>query len=591
MRTTRLGSSTSHHGHALAVNGQSLVAAHAQIASIIASRLGRGHAELLATPTPDADGNLTWTTPLPGTPVPASQLPDEEHAALQRRAERMLGDIRGLSAQMVAEGGASALVGRMLEGAARVPAGDWLHSVGGRPVMMMWGHSTTAEPSHGVAAAAPAAGAATAAMAAATAAEVAGPPAMLPAAGGDGGPPVAGEPPGAKPLRRRWLWWLLLVPLLLLAAWLLSRCAPAEDQSTQIAESEERNRVLEAEIAKRKSAQQFMCVPEPPGAASAPAPSPASAAPPPAPPSAPQPPPSAPSAPLPADPLDELGKRIDAAKKDCNALQKMLKDEPLLKRSEPRANALRARALQAMQENCKEKLISEAKNLCPGSRPKELAPELVMVFDASRSMEFGIGVTEQEIDMVMNAERFRLPPIMQEALRARHAPYRAEPLRITAAKRAALAVAQRAPSDANIGLVVAATCPAAETRGYYSPGQRGMLISQLKAVEPTGGTPLADGIAKAGQMVDGVNREALMLIISDGRESCNGDPCAVAQALARSKPHLRINVLDITGTGAGNCVAAATKGTVFTARSAGDVDEMMKAAAANAMAPANCKNP
>ena len=103
------------------------------------------------------------------------------------------------------------------------------------------------------------------------------------------------------------------------------------------------------------------------------------------------------------------------------------------------------------------------------------------------------------------------------------------------------------------------------------------------------GTPLADGVARAGQMLDGVNKESVMLVISDGEESCNQNPCAVAQQLARSKPHLKINVVDIMGTGAGNCLANITGGKVYTARNANEITLMTNKAAQDVLGPANCK--
>ncbi|MEE4463160.1 hypothetical protein V2S84_13815, partial [Azotobacter chroococcum] len=99
----------------------------------------------------------------------------------------------------------------------------------------------------------------------------------------------------------------------------------------------------------------------------------------------------------------------------------------------------------------------------------------------------------------------------------------------------------------------------------------------------------ADGVAKAGQMLDGVNRESVMVVVSDGEESCHQDPCAVARDLARRKPHLKINVVDIAGTGAGNCLAQATGGRVFNARNAGELAAMTRQAAQDVLPPAHCR--
>ena len=100
------------------------------------------------------------------------------------------------------------------------------------------------------------------------------------------------------------------------------------------------------------------------------------------------------------------------------------------------------------------------------------------------------------------------------------------------------------------------------------------MLARLNGVIPVAGTPLADGISKAGAMLDGVNRVSVMLVVSDGLESCEGDPCAVARELARGKPHLKINVVDILGSGAGDCLASATGGKVYTANNVDDLQLM-----------------
>lgn len=573
-------------GQALQVHGRPLTAAHEQIVSILRNRLGQNHGDLLAVPKAEADGGIAWSTALTGTVQPVAQLPEDDARKLRQRAERILAEINGLAQQMRAEGPASQVVAQMLERAAQTPPGDWLYSVGGKPVLAMWGHAPAGaalpvEAPVAAAAAMPSAAsaAATPAAAAATGAPPSPPPPIAPAAA-----------TAASPWKRWLLWGLLALLLLALLGWGLTRCSttPQADAGldVKVAEAEARNKALEDELAsKQGQAPQMQCVPDPvPPPASAPEPEPPAA-----PASVPEPEPAA-SKPV-ASPMDQLKDRIGNAGQNCDTLAAMLKNEPLLKGSGAQASALKAQIARTMAANCREKLIKEAKNLCPGQRPKEVAPEMAIVFDASGSMNFSLDVTDAQIRQAGPAaqidglmRQFGLGGgggVLDRLTR--------EPKRITVAKRAALALAQRLPSDMNAGLVLIEQCPSARSAGFYAPGQRGSLIGQIQGIQPKGGTPLADGIAKGGAMLDGVTKESLMVVISDGTESCGGDPCAAAAALKRAKPLLKINVVDITGTGAGNCVARLTGGKVFTANNANEVVDMVNRASQEAMGPANCR--
>ena len=81
-------------------------------------------------------------------------------------------------------------------------------------------------------------------------------------------------------------------------------------------------------------------------------------------------------------------------------------------------------------------------------------------------------------------------------------------------------------------------------------------------------------------MVDGKNKEAFILLISDGENSCDKDQdvCALAAQIARQKPRLKINVVDIGGAKGANCVAHATKGKVFTANNQKQISSMINQA-------------
>lgn len=103
----------------------------------------------------------------------------------------------------------------------------------------------------------------------------------------------------------------------------------------------------------------------------------------------------------------------------------------------------------------------------------------------------------------------------------------------------------------------------------------------LEGLRGAGATPLAaslrlmrDAFGPNGD--DGATRT--VIVITDGRETCKGDPCAEARELAQIYKNLKIHVIDVTGTSQMQCVAEITKGTIS---QAGDLEEL-KAAVARA---------
>jgi Mg-chelatase subunit ChlD len=225
---------------------------------------------------------------------------------------------------------------------------------------------------------------------------------------------------------------------------------------------------------------------------------------------------------------------------------------------------------------------------CPGERTKEEAPDLVLVFDASASMDRPISESTA-VDVVRQGLHMgglagaALGVLIDQAARSAGGPRR-----ITVAKEAAGRIVQSLPNDVDVGLVLVEDCPSARPIGFFPPAQRRSLVRGINGIRPVSGTPLASGILRAANMVDGVNSPAVMVILSDGKESCNQDPCVAAHRVARSKPLLKINVVDITGTGAGNCAARATGGKVYTAKNAAQVKSMMQRATQEVRGPAEC---
>lgn len=549
-KAQQLTRSAAKAGHALSVNGQYVWQFQSQLSSVLASRLGRQHAALLAIPVPADNGETDWTTTLSGPVVPAAALQEAERAALLQRAERMLADIRGLAARLRDDGAATAPVAAMIEQAVRTPPGDWLFSVSGQPVLAMWGHA--AEPG-AISVLAPIAAAATAATvppnAATPASDVPSPApestsTSAAAAAPLGATTAAGK--GSSSRRSPWRFAWLLLPLAALAVLLLTRCnrAPVEDLSESLVQAERDNRTLEEAInAKRNDRQQFECVrdplpPErpasepPPPAPSAPLPSP----PPPPEPASALPPPASKPAPKPAPkPSAPVIASAPAPKPAPVPPPAPLPDPPVAKAPPPPPPA------PAPAPACKPRGPGEA-------------PEVVMIIDASGSMR---------------------------------EPFGGATSRLEAAKRASGQMIRALPPDVDVGLVDFSACGKVRRDRFYSANERGQLTGEIDRLTPQQGTPLAEAISRAGTIAGKVN-DNILVVVSDGDDSCGGDPCAAARTARAAKPNLTINVIDLSTSPRDRqvleCVARAGGGKLLRPGDTLDLNQKMKEAAG----PANC---
>ena len=229
----------------------------------------------------------------------------------------------------------------------------------------------------------------------------------------------------------------------------------------------------------------------------------------------------------------------------------------------------------------------EPEKLCTTKVKPEELPQMVMVFDNSPSMLSSLN----ESDAAMNEFWARWARNLSSIEENRHM-LRA-PNRLTVAKKAAASIINNVAPNVPIGFVTLSSCPSAHNHGFYGQSKRGALKSAISNIFPfvdrstydvlpnrQTGTPLYSGLQQAAAMVDGKNKEAFILLISDGENSCDKDQdvCALAAQIARQKPRLKINVVDIGGAKGANCVAHATKGKVFTANNQKQISSMINQA-------------
>ncbi|MDQ3535162.1 MAG: VWA domain-containing protein [Bacteroidota bacterium] len=80
----------------------------------------------------------------------------------------------------------------------------------------------------------------------------------------------------------------------------------------------------------------------------------------------------------------------------------------------------------------------------------------------------------------------------------------------------------------------------------FKPGNHNLILSSLKKLEPQGNTPIAYSLQQsATDFPKDDNARNIIIIITDGLESCGGDPCDVSVALQEKRIFLKPFVIGI----------------------------------------------
>jgi len=205
---------------------------------------------------------------------------------------------------------------------------------------------------------------------------------------------------------------------------------------------------------------------------------------------------------------------------------------------------------------------------CVGSPPMG---RIVFVLDGTLSMGLPLDVDGAFEDQLDEA-------ISRHDIEARRQ-YRAllaepGPKRITRAREAFTAAAQDLPDWVDLGLVVFQECRDVRKVGTFEATRRGRAIDYIRSLIPHGRTPIAAGLRRAGEMLgDGPSS---IVLLTDGRESCAGDPCAAAAEIHKAHPDTPVHVVDITGQAKAECVAEITGGKTYTPAATDDLAAVLR---------------
>lgn len=135
---------------------------------------------------------------------------------------------------------------------------------------------------------------------------------------------------------------------------------------------------------------------------------------------------------------------------------------------------------------------------------------------------------------------------------------------------------RKLPSDVNAGLMVYGHNRKDDCNdiAMVAPigSDRTTIVQALHNVSPKGKTPLTGAIQLAALQLRQTEGSASVVVVSDGKETCEGDPCKAAQAVTKTGADLRIHVVgfDVTPdeTQQLNCIAKEGKGKYFAAANA-----------------------
>ncbi len=155
--------------------------------------------------------------------------------------------------------------------------------------------------------------------------------------------------------------------------------------------------------------------------------------------------------------------------------------------------------------------------------------------------------------------------------------------KIAAAKAVMAQAVPGLPAEVRLGLVAyghrqKGDCADVEVLVAPGSSDRAGLLQKVQALSPKGKTPIAGSIKQTAELLKSKENETTIVLVSDGVETCEADPCGVVKALKASGVKFVLHVVgfdvDAKGKEQLACLAQAGGGKYF---SAGDAAALLAA--------------
>ncbi|MHC1725582.1 MAG: VWA domain-containing protein [Syntrophobacteraceae bacterium] len=153
-------------------------------------------------------------------------------------------------------------------------------------------------------------------------------------------------------------------------------------------------------------------------------------------------------------------------------------------------------------------------------------------------------------------------------------------MKMDLAKEALSALIKELPSQVQVGLVAyghrqKGDCKDVEELTPLGPLDRAALIKQVKGLNHMGKTPITFSVRQVAESLKTLEEETTIVLVSDGEETCEGDPCALTRELKQSGIKFVMHVIgfDVSEKEKKQlaCIAEAGGGSYFSAGNASEL--------------------
>lgn len=149
--------------------------------------------------------------------------------------------------------------------------------------------------------------------------------------------------------------------------------------------------------------------------------------------------------------------------------------------------------------------------------------------------------------------------------------------KISIAKETMSGIIRQLPDNIEVGLLAyghnrKSDCKDVETLVPLKKIDKLLLVSKIRRLSAKGKTPISLAIKTAAEALKDREEETTIILVSDGKETCAGDPCAVTRALKESGVRFVMHVVGFDVSEKERmqlqCIADAGGGKYYTARNA-----------------------